>query len=76
MAADNPNANRGPWCVGCGTEKGGTNHWFKIVYEPQAITVTELDDPRPGDPVCGEACATKKVSEWMSARTAKEPPKV
>jgi len=33
--------------------------------------VAELDDPRPGDPVCGEACAVKKISEWMSARKAR-----
>jgi len=71
MIAHDLNRNRGPWCVVCAVEKRSSNHWFKIIDEPRVRMVAELDDQRPGDPVCGEACAVKKISEWMSARKAR-----
>lgn len=64
------NQNRGPWCAVCGAEKGSTNHWFVIITERLAIAVTEMEYPlvTDGEPVCGQACAVHKVSEWMSAK--------
>lgn len=65
-----PNQGRGPYCSlkGCGREKRADNHWFKIAHDAGALLLMDLSDPRPGDPVCGEECLSKKVAEWASAK--------
>ena len=71
MGLDDPNSERGPWCVACGAEKRNENHWFVLNREGAFFSVPQLIGRKPDkgwEPVCGEACAQKKLSEWMSGR--------
>jgi hypothetical protein len=65
-------------CDGCGAEQMSENHWWLIKSTGSGnwLKITPLanispEDIEPDDMLfCGEACAMKKVSEWMSARMA------
>ncbi len=71
-------------CDVCGAEKRETNHWFVIFQrgEFQTIarfTAANLDTTHitPGTAishVCGENCALKKTSEFLTAPPAIEIP--
>jgi hypothetical protein len=62
-------------CDGCGEVRGTTNHWWTIrqadtgslIVEPFHPEKTHLD----GDLqiFCGEVCATRRISGWMSERS-------
>jgi hypothetical protein len=68
-------------CDNCGAVKGETNHWIScitippaekapgedgIAFGPLEATIT---DPRLKiEHLCGEACATKRLSQWLTAR--------
>jgi hypothetical protein len=62
-------------CDGCGEVRGTINHWWAIRQadtdslrvEPFHPEKTHLD----GDVqiFCGEVCATKRISGWMSDRS-------
>jgi len=74
MEPENPNLERGPWCVACSSEKRNENHWFQINREGAFFSVTQLNGRKPDkgwEPVCGEDCAHKKLSEWMAGRLSK-----
>jgi hypothetical protein len=57
-------------CDVCGATKGEANHWWVI-----AITQHEFylygwhKNTRPDFHVCGQACASKKLSEFMAGET-------
>jgi hypothetical protein len=59
-------------CDGCGEVRGATNHWWAIrqadchslIVEPFHPEKTVLD--RDLQIFCGEVCATRRVSGWMS----------
>ncbi len=61
-------------CDGCGEVRGTTNHWWAIregdaaslIVEPFRPEKTQLDCSM--QIFCGEVCATKRVSEWMSRK--------
>jgi hypothetical protein len=61
-------------CDGCGEVRGTTNHWWTIregdttslTVEPFRPENTPLDSCM--QIFCGEVCATKRVSEWMSGK--------
>jgi hypothetical protein len=62
-------------CDGCGEVRGTTNHWWAIrqgdtgslTVEPFHPEKTQLD--RGLEIFCGEVCATKRISGWMSERS-------
>lgn len=62
-------------CDGCGEVRGTTNHWWTIrqantgslIVEPFRPERTQLDC---GVQIfCGEVCATRRISAWMSDRS-------
>ncbi len=61
-------------CDGCGDVRGTTNHWWAIrggdaaflIVEPYGAEKTQLDCGM--QIFCGEVCATKRISEWMSSK--------
>lgn len=61
-------------CDGCGEVRGTTNHWWTIrqantgslIVEPFRPERTQFD--RDVQIFCGEVCATKRISGWMSDR--------
>jgi hypothetical protein len=62
-------------CDGCGEVRGTTNHWWAIrqahadslMVAPFHPEKTHLDcDVQI---FCGEVCATKRISGWMSDRS-------
>jgi len=61
-------------CDGCGEVRGTTNHWWAIrradtdslVVEPFHPEKTQLDCDL--QIFCGEVCATRRISGWMSDR--------
>jgi hypothetical protein len=61
-------------CDGCGEVRGTTNHWWTIREGDTASLTVEPFRPEntPLDSCmqifCGEVCATKRVSEWMSGK--------
>jgi hypothetical protein len=64
-------------CDLCGAEQATTNHWFAAVLidAPRRIFIGPLgsEDSILGENkrvfhLCGEACATKKVSEFLGAK--------
>ena len=62
-------------CDGCGQVGGTTNHWWAIrqadsdslMVEPFHPEKTQLD--RDLQIFCGEVCATRRISSWMSDRS-------
>jgi len=62
-------------CDGCGEVRGTTNHWWTIrqadsdslIVEPFHPEKTHLD--RDLQIFCGEVCATRRISGWMSDRS-------
>jgi hypothetical protein len=61
-------------CDVCAAEKGSENHWWIVFIsnsETQPVLrILPLDEAQicaKDFVACGEACALKKVSEWMGA---------
>jgi hypothetical protein len=61
-------------CDGCGEVRGTTNHWWTIREGDRTSLTVEAFRPEstPLDSrmqiFCGEVCATKRFSEWMSCK--------
>ncbi len=58
-------------CDVCGTVKGPANHWWLFGIEGGRFAVFGPWDSRISDSelhICGEACATKKLSEFMGRK--------
>lgn len=64
-------------CDVCGVEKGETNHWLVAITYPAwtGILFAPAEDAlQPGDrpaesryeDICGEACAHKRLSQFLS----------
>ncbi len=61
-------------CDGCGAVRGTTNHWWTI-RKADAASLTVQPFRPENMPLecglqifCGEVCATKRISEWMSGK--------
>lgn len=62
-------------CDGCGTLKGETNHWYKVRIK-EAFHIYRWNFGGEGSEdlsaqmlhLCGSACVTKAVSEFMGAK--------
>lgn len=60
-------------CDGCGEVRGTTNRWWAIreadtaslLVEPFRPEKTQLEGMQV---FCGEVCAAKRISEWMSRK--------
>jgi hypothetical protein len=67
-------------CAGpnCSKVKGDTNHWFMAFVNSGSVTIYtwsyELFDDIDCRPLCGESCASKLVSKFMSDVKAKLDP--
>jgi hypothetical protein len=64
-------------CDLCGTVKGETNHWIDCITVPASDTDgiafgpfgASVSDPLiKKEHLCGEACTTKRLSQWLAAR--------
>ncbi len=58
-------------CDVCGAVKGTTNHWWRVYVDGVALSVIGWDARAEWDKefhICGEACALKKVSEFMGRK--------
>lgn len=64
-------------CDLCGTEQAQTNHWFAVVTieAPRRLMIGPLgsEDSVIGQGkqvqhLCGEACASRRVSEFLGAK--------
>ncbi len=59
-------------CDVCGAVKGTTNHWWKVEIESNNTLImsqwTMMGDRPKVSHICGEACALKKVSEFMGRK--------
>ncbi len=58
-------------CDGCGTEKQESNHWWKVVEKIldsglKVLLIRPFDEEWTEKVYCGEGCAVKAVSSWMS----------
>ena len=63
-------------CDVCHATKGATNHWFVaiqvaphtgIMFVPAEDATTKRDDPNIQiQDICGQACATKRFSQFLS----------
>jgi hypothetical protein len=64
-----------PQCNVCGRLKGATNNWLKAVtttlYRGIALvpaeTLRDLDPDFTYEDICGQACAIKRVSVWLTS---------
>jgi len=62
-------------CDGCGEVRGTTNHWWAIREADTDSLVVEPFHPEKTylncdlQIFCGEVCATRRISGWMSARS-------
>jgi hypothetical protein len=65
-------------CDGCGEVRRTSNHWWAIrqadsdslIVEPFLPDKTQLD--RDLQIFCGEVCASRRISGWMSDRSQTE----
>lgn len=70
-------------CDVCGRPKGDANHWFVVVSDPRHAGAREfegvafgsfsspVDDPLfKREHICGEACAHKRLSQWLETQSA------
>jgi hypothetical protein len=64
-----------PQCNVCGQLKGATNNWLKAVTSPlfkgicfvPAESAGERDKDFEYEDICGQACATKRFSLWLTS---------
>ncbi len=58
-------------CDVCGAVKGRTNHWWKMDDDYPTLQIVPWNIEPEGERflhICGEACATKKLSEFMGRK--------
>jgi hypothetical protein len=69
-------------CDVCGQPKGATNHWLIAITDPHPGTVgiafgklgQEVGDPDfKLEHLCGQACAHKRLSQWLDELNAPAP---
>ena len=62
-------------CDGCGAIRGTPNHWWAIRRADTGSLIVERFHPKKTDLdcdqqiFCGEVCATRRISMWMSDRS-------
>lgn len=52
-------------CDFCGTEKGDTNHWYKVGSSLDVILISRYEGPVEGKDACGQACVVTAISRFM-----------
>jgi len=67
----NPNQNRGPWCLLCGTEMNHPNHRFQgRLDEDGALALRRYRGVLFSgfEPLCGEGCLQRYVAQWAGIK--------
>lgn len=64
-------------CDVCGRQKQETNHWLIAIQHPDlsGILFVPADDAQedldyPRQDICGRACATQRLNQWIESITA------
>jgi hypothetical protein len=67
-------------CDVCGVEKKETNHWLVAITHPQLAGImfvpadvavqTGLGAGIVREDICGQACSSKRLSQWLESLTA------
>lgn len=67
-------------CDVCGRDKQETNHWLVafthpqiggIMFVPAEVAVqTGVDQSFLREDICGQACSSKRLSQWLETLTA------
>jgi len=70
--AGNPNQNRGPYCLLCGTEMNHPNHRFqgRIDLEHGGLSLRRYRGVLFSgyEPLCGEGCLARYVTQWATMK--------
>lgn len=69
-------------CNVCGRQKQETNHWLVAITRPgmEGIMIVpadsasgDLGEAYQREDLCGQACTTKRLSQWLETLTATPP---